>query len=160
MSNNPQTSNHCYLHLDRFSLLYRYYAIIDTTDYYADQLFIRHKVRVRFGDEYAHPDAPYLIIFCKVRKKDEGRFLDALQEMPNKMIICGHPDYPMFCMNFLGKLEKESAKRHPGKDNHESENRASVRANQETTTKSKRRKTRLLERRKPCDPRRAGQEGV
>ena len=67
-----------YLSLNRFSLLYDHYAIIDVPEYYADQLFIRHQVTVRFGKEFQHPDQPYVVIFCKVRKRDRNRFLSAL----------------------------------------------------------------------------------
>ena len=67
-----------YLTLEKFSLMYGYYAFIDVPDYYADHLFIQHQVRVRFGNEYSHPDQPYVIIFCKVRKRDRERFLFAL----------------------------------------------------------------------------------
>ena len=67
-----------YLTLNRFSLLYDQYAFIDVPAYYADQLFIRHQVTVRFGKEYRHPDQPYVVIFCKVRKQDRNRFLSAL----------------------------------------------------------------------------------
>ena len=156
MSDTYQTIDRCYLHLERFSLLYRYYAIVDTPDYYADQLFIRHQVTVRFGNEYAHPDTQYRIIFCKVRKQDEQRFLDALQELPNKMLLCGHPDYPTFCTQFFQKMEQSKAKRRSGKDNHEGKNRTPVRSDQEAAAGSKRGKARLVERRKPCDPHRAG----
>lgn len=109
MSNPLQANDHGYLHLERFSLRYLYYAIIDTADYYADQLFIRHQVTVRFGNEFAHPDAPYLIIMCKVRKKDRRRFLDALAELPNKMLLCGHTDYLAFCEQFYEKMERSKA---------------------------------------------------
>lgn len=38
-----------YWTIRKFSLLYSYYAIIDTTDYLADQLFVKNEVRVWFG---------------------------------------------------------------------------------------------------------------
>ena len=160
MSDTHHAKDRWYIHLERFSLLYCYYAIVDVSDYYADQLFIRHQVTVRFGSEYAHPDAPYRIIFCKVRKKDEQRFLDALQELPNKMLLCGHPDYPAFCTLFFDKMEQGRALRRSGKDNHEGENRAPVRSDQETAEGSKRCKARLVERRQPRDPDRARQESL
>ena len=56
--------------LKRFSLRYSFYAIIDTEDYLADQLFIREQVRVWFGHELSNPDSPYRVIFCKCKKKD------------------------------------------------------------------------------------------
>ena len=40
-----------YWDLGRFLLIYQRFVFLDTEDYLADQLFIRHRVRVRFGDE-------------------------------------------------------------------------------------------------------------
>lgn len=81
-----------------FSLLYDYFAYIDTKDYLADQLFIRHKVRVWFGKQFEKKGSPFILVLCKVRKKDVDRFLDALSEMENKMLLSGHRDYPEFCI--------------------------------------------------------------
>ena len=93
-----------YFTLERFSLLYDYYAFIDVPEYYADQLFIQHQVRVRFGNEFQHPHQPYVIIFCKVRKRDRDRFLSALSELNRKMILCGYPGYEEFCASFVAKM--------------------------------------------------------
>ena len=38
--------------IEKFSFRYQYFALIDTADYLADQLFIKHKVRVWFGEEF------------------------------------------------------------------------------------------------------------
>ena len=43
------------------------------------------------------PDAPYRVIMCKCRKRDVDPFLAAIRELPNKMLLCGHPDYLTFC---------------------------------------------------------------
>ena len=93
-----------YLALNRFSLLYDHYAFIDVPAYYADQLFIRHQVTVRFGKEFQHPDQPYVVIFCKVRKRDRNRFLSALSDLNRKMILCGYPRYEKFCASFISKM--------------------------------------------------------
>lgn len=93
-----------YLTLNRFSLLYDHYAFIDVPAYYADQIFIRHQVTVRIGKEYRHPDQPYVVIFCKVRKQDRNRFLSALSELNLKMILCGYPRYEEFCASFIAKM--------------------------------------------------------
>lgn len=63
-----------YFTLEQFSLLYDHYAFIDVPEYYADQLFLQHKVTVRFGNEFQHPDQPYVVIFCKVRKRDRDGY--------------------------------------------------------------------------------------
>lgn len=94
-----------YFEVKQFSLLYAHYAIIDVPEYYADQLFIKHRVTVRFGHEYTHPQEPYVIIFCKVRKRDRERFLAALEELPNKMLLCGYPGYDAFCEAFMNRFD-------------------------------------------------------
>ena len=75
-----------YWRLRRFSLFYKYYAFVDTEEYLGDQLFIQQKVEVSFGKEFGKKGNDYLIIFCKVRNKDE-----------KKMLLMGHHDYPAFC---------------------------------------------------------------
>ena len=73
-------------------------------EYFADQLFIQHQVTVHFGNEFQHPDQPYRIIFCKVRKRDRDRFLSALSELNRKMTLCGYPGYEVFCTSFIAKM--------------------------------------------------------
>lgn len=103
--------------LQKFSLFHSYYAIIDTADYFADQLFINKKVRVWFGAEYTCPDAPYCVIFCKCRKRDAKAFEAAMEELPRKMLLCGHPDYIQFCEELKRKMEY--ARDHGGEMQHE-----------------------------------------
>ena len=52
----------CCWTIEKFSFFHNYFAIIDTADYLADQLFIKHQVRVGFGPEFVCPDAPYRVI--------------------------------------------------------------------------------------------------
>ena len=93
-----------YWRLQKFSIFFSFYAYIDSTDYLADQLFIKHKVRVDFGNEYGKKGTDYLIIFCKVRKTKEKEFINALSELENKMLLTGHQDYVDFCENMKEKL--------------------------------------------------------
>lgn len=78
-----------YQQLKQFSHFHTHFAFLDTEDYLADGLFIKHQVRVYFGDEFVSPGTPYRIIFCHVRKRDEKRFHAAMRELPNKMLLCG-----------------------------------------------------------------------
>ncbi|MDD3335693.1 MAG: MFS transporter [Eubacteriales bacterium] len=103
-----------YIRLDGWTLRYAHFVIVDTLNYYVDQLFIKHHVTVCFGAEYQHPDAPYLIIFCKVRKRDVSRFLDAVAELPRKMLLCRHPDCESFCEVFLERMEVARQASHMG----------------------------------------------
>ncbi len=86
-----------YWKIKSISLLFFRFAFIDTNDYLADQLFIRHKVRVWFEKEFEKRNSPFRLILCKVRRQDVDRFLDALGEMENKMILRGYSGYTEFC---------------------------------------------------------------
>lgn len=99
-----------YISIKKASLRYQYFCFIDTNEYLADRLFINHKVRVHFQNEAYRPDIDYVFIFCKVKKRDVSEFLEALEELKNKMILLGHSDYETFCIeaqnNILGQKEK------------------------------------------------------
>lgn len=88
------------------SLFYDYFVFFDTKPYLADQLFIRHKVRVWFDREYAKDGSPYLAIFCRVRRKDVPKFLAALEDLKNSMMLCGHPHYVEEISSYMGEMEK------------------------------------------------------
>ena len=45
------------------------YVFLDSEDYLADQLFIKYKVTVDFGDEYVKENSPYHVIFLQNKKK-------------------------------------------------------------------------------------------
>ena len=90
--------------LHKFSLFNTYFAFLDTEDYLADGLFINHRVRVYFGDEFVKADIPYRIIFCHVRKWDKERFCNAMRELPNKMLLCGNADYLSVCADTWEKM--------------------------------------------------------
>ena len=95
----------CCWTIEKLSFFHNYFAIIDTADYLADQLFIKHQVRVWFGPEFVCPDAPYRVIMCKCRKRDVDAFLAAIRELPNKMLLCGYPDYLTFCADLKKKVQ-------------------------------------------------------
>ena len=99
-----------YIRIQKFSLRYSYFMFFDTKSYLADQLFIRHKVRVWFGDEYGKEGSPYVGIFCHVRKRDVPEFLAALEDLKRSMLICGHTDYEKVISSFLDNAERMKEK--------------------------------------------------
>ena len=82
-----------YWTIEKFSLRFDYFVFFDVYPYLADQVFIRHGVRVWFDCEYEKEGSPYLAIFCHVRKKDVTEFLSALEALKKSMILCGYPSY-------------------------------------------------------------------
>ena len=90
-----------YWSLKKFSLGRRYFAFVDTDGYLADQLFIKHKVRVDFREEYAMPGSPYRVIMCSVAKRNVKEAVKAFSDLENKM---GHTDYPEFCAELKERI--------------------------------------------------------
>lgn len=82
------------------------FVYVDLPEYLADRLFIKHMVKVKFDkDQMRRPGDPYVVVFCKVRKKDTGKFLAALDELPEKMHLHGHKDYEEYCQKVFGILK-------------------------------------------------------
>lgn len=90
-----------YIKLEKLSLLYRHYVFVDTEEHLADQIFVKHKIKVDFGKEYAHPDSIYRMLFCRVRKRNAAAVESALWEMNNKMLLLGHTDYEQYCSDLM-----------------------------------------------------------
>lgn len=105
-----QDYNHNCCWVLQASLFHANFAIIDTAEYLADMLFVRHRVRVRYGKEFTLGNSPYRVIVCSCKKKDVPRFLDAIRELPNKMLLCGYPDYLNFCTELCDQLLAAAAK--------------------------------------------------
>lgn len=94
-----------YMEINRFSIKYRYFCYVDTNEYLADRIFIRRKINVLAGDEYSSEQSRYVIVFCKIKKKDREEFEAAMEELEKKMLILGHRDY----MDFCGRLQVKKA---------------------------------------------------
>lgn len=89
-----------FIPIEKFSFRYKYFFFIDTKSYLADALFIKHKVRVWFKQEYCKEKNEFVFIFCKVRKNDVEKFTNALEELKDKMLLLGHSNYQDFCEKF------------------------------------------------------------
>lgn len=97
--------------LKRFSLFNTHFVFLDSEDYLADGLFIKHQVRVYFGDEFMKPGSPYCVIFCHVRRRDVERFHTAVSELPNKMLLYGNVDYLNVCAHMWQEMRNARNKR-------------------------------------------------
>lgn len=81
-----------------FSFQYLYF---DTEDHLADKVFIKNKVFVKFGKEYAKNGEKYRIIFCEISKKNVDKFLKSIDELKDKMLLLGFTDYEEWCIKQL-----------------------------------------------------------
>ena len=102
--------NDFYIRLKRFSVLFDEWAYFDVPDYYADNLFIKHKCPVVFGTEFRHKKSPYRVITCKTLKILRHRFTAAMHELPYMMALNGRGDYLDYCAAELQNI-RESAKK-------------------------------------------------
>lgn len=87
-------ANDTYIKLRKRSFRYRYYVYFDIPTYMADQLFVAHRIEVRYDCEYSKDGDAYCAVFCHVRKRDAAEFEEMLNILPERMVACGYGDYP------------------------------------------------------------------
>lgn len=94
----------CWAKILRPSLLYDYFVYFDTKQHLSESIFsqIRPHIRVHTR-EFANEKYEYHLMLSRVLKKDSERFMEALERIPSKMLICGHGDYIDTCEAIIGK---------------------------------------------------------
>lgn len=93
----------CWAQLMRPSLVYNFYLYFDSVSHLADRLIPGIRIQKQ---EYAHPEYKYHMIVCQVTKSDSKHIITALDQLPEKMLLCGYTDYIDFCQNQLQLLKK------------------------------------------------------
>lgn len=76
-----------------FMGVWEHYVYLDTDEYLARSLFARHMIRVKIESVMGREDEEYKLVALKVLKKDEEKFLRAMEELKGKMLLFGHRDY-------------------------------------------------------------------
>lgn len=94
-----------YISIKSYSPFRREYIYVDVPEYYADQLLIEHRVHIRFGDEFAHPEFGYRLITCFVRRWERKAFETAMNELIDKMTENGKSDYLNFCDKLFSRFK-------------------------------------------------------
>ncbi len=77
----------------RFALLHYGFVYLDTPELLSGAAFKKYNVDVKIKSYISLEDSPYILVCCKVRKPMVEAFTAAMREMPDRMAICGHPDY-------------------------------------------------------------------
>ena len=99
-----------YWKMKGFSLLTVPYAYVDHSSHLADSLFVQNNVKMKCKEKLVRKNSPYCIIFCKVLKRDEDKFEQALGSLKDKMLLLGYRDYPDVCSEIdkiINKTMKE-----------------------------------------------------
>ena len=89
-----------YVKIEKMSLLFNYYAYVDTEEYLADNIFVQEKLKVFFGKTGIKQDSQYVVVLCKVWKWDAEKFVHAMEKLHNKMLLLGYGE----CVNLFEKL--------------------------------------------------------
>lgn len=99
-------TNYIELGKSRFSR-YKQFAYIDTMGFLADRIFVENKVRVKFCGDYKHREKNYVVVICKVKKKDVSVFLQSMAELKNRAILMGNTDYETFCKEQIRLMQSK-----------------------------------------------------
>ena len=65
----------------------------DVPDYKADDIFLEKGLYPRFFEEMSKDDSEYVLIRCRVKRRDRHKFVEAMNELARKMLLTGYPDY-------------------------------------------------------------------
>ena len=81
----------------------RKYMYLDLSEYLADRIFIRHKLKVKFHrKEYHSPTGQLVFVLCSIHRKNEKAFEECMQELADTAAMTGCREYARIC----GQLEK------------------------------------------------------
>lgn len=83
---------------------YKQYMYVDCKDYLADDLFIKNEIVVKFESDFTKDNSDYIFVNCKIKKKNQDKFIKTLGELKNKMLIMGHSDYESFCKEHINRI--------------------------------------------------------
>ena len=89
-------------------------AYLDTDEYYGVGPLQFNHVRLKYQKEMFKPDEKYRLVFLRVLKKDEPKFIEAMEDLKIKMLICGHTDYETHGGDLMDELEENLLRRKAG----------------------------------------------
>lgn len=105
------SDNYLQLKSNRFSR-YNNFVYIDATGFLADRIFAQNEIRVKFCGDYFHKEKKYVVVMCKVKKKDTPVFLQSMEELANRAIVMGNTDYESFCKEQFKRFISDIQKKH------------------------------------------------
>lgn len=94
-----------YIELSGWKPFRKMFAYMDAADSYrADELLRKYKLKVKFKNEWTSPEGRYRMIFCTVPKKQAEQFKEAMEQMPDRMLLLGYDDYTKYWTRMLLSL--------------------------------------------------------
>ena len=83
------------------------YAFIDVPEALATSVLLKNNVRAKFVHLMTREDTDYVLVQMKIHRNDRQKFLDAMEDLKTKMLICGHADYETCAGEFIRELEDD-----------------------------------------------------
>ena len=83
------------------------YAFIDVPEALVTSVLMKHKVRAKFVHLMTREDTDYVLVQMKIHRSDRQKFLDAMEDLKTKMLICGHADYETCAGELIRELEDD-----------------------------------------------------
>lgn len=81
------------------------YAFLDVPEALATSVLLKHDVRAKFVHLMTREDTDYVLVQMKIHRNDRQKFLDAMEDLKTKMLICGHADYEACAGELIRELE-------------------------------------------------------
>ncbi len=90
-----------FIRLKNFLGLPNGFMYIDTRQFLADSLFYKRHIYPKYNGHMAKDGEKYIMVFIKVKRKDLKLCEEALNELKDKMLLCGYNDYEEHCHNLV-----------------------------------------------------------
>ena len=81
------------------------YAFLDVPEALATSVLLKNNVRAKFVHLMTREDTDYVLVQMKIHRNDRQKFLDAMEDLKTKMLICGHADYEACAGELIRELE-------------------------------------------------------
>ena len=81
------------------------YAYLDLPENLAASVLHKNDVRYRFDRLMTREDTDYVLIQMLIKTEDKEKFLNAMEDLKTKMLLCGHLDYETKAGELIRELE-------------------------------------------------------
>lgn len=92
-----------YIRIDAKSPFHVKYIYADRPKKYSRGVFFRNRIKVKETGVSHKEGDPYILVTCVIKKWDEKKFLEALEDLEGTLIRMGHSDYSEWCEKWISE---------------------------------------------------------
>lgn len=96
-----------YIRTDETNPFHVKYIYADRPKKYLKGVFYRNRIKVKETGVSRKDGDPYILVTRVIKKWDEKKFLEALEDLEGTLIRMGHSDYPKWCEKWINKEKLE-----------------------------------------------------